>query len=112
MDPQVAYVSTDSIALAKGSEQVAHALEKRGVSVVRTGSRGLSWAEPCVEVDTSAGTRLLYGNVTAGSMAAGDTALGGIDPLGTIDELLGDQSRLVFTNCGAIDPLSIKASRL
>ncbi len=106
-----AYVPMDSIAVALGANNVADTLEARGIGVVRTGSRGLSWAEPCVEVETLTGERLLYANVTAEAIEASDSAFEGLEPLGPVDQLLRDQTRLVFSNCGAIDPLSLDAYR-
>ncbi|MEP2118208.1 MAG: formate dehydrogenase, partial [Bauldia litoralis] len=50
------YVARDSAAVAVGADRVALALAaaaaRRGIDldVVRTGSRGLYWAEPMVEV--------------------------------------------------------------
>ncbi|MCK1380622.1 formate dehydrogenase, partial [Bradyrhizobium sp. 24] len=63
------YVSRDAGALAVGADEVALALEqvaaKRGIAVeiVRTGSRGLYWLEPLVEVATPQG-RIAFGPVT------------------------------------------------
>ncbi len=59
------FVPRDSGALAVGAEAVAHALAAApGVELVRTGSRGLYWLEPMVEVETPAG-RIAYGPVSA-----------------------------------------------
>ena len=57
------FVSRDAGAVAVGADEVALALEqaagKRGIAVeiVRTGSRGLYWLEPMVEVATPQGPR-------------------------------------------------------
>ena len=65
------YISRDSGALCVGAEEVAtafrKAFEKRGLKaeIVRTGSRGMFWLEPLVEVETPHG-RVAYGPVTAG----------------------------------------------
>jgi formate dehydrogenase iron-sulfur subunit len=113
------FVPGDAGAQAVGAEAVASALRDaaaaRGVAldVVRTGSRGLHWLEPLVEVATPAG-RVGYGPVTAAD-AAGvlDAALttAGEHPLrhGVVDEIpwLKRQTRLTFARCGVIDPLSI-----
>ncbi len=62
------YISRDSGALCVGAEEVATAFrkaaEKRGldVEIVRTGSRGMYWLEPLVEVATQQG-RVGYGPV-------------------------------------------------
>jgi formate dehydrogenase iron-sulfur subunit len=113
------FVPGDAGAQAVGADAVAAALREaaaaRGVAldIVRTGSRGLHWLEPLVEVATPAG-RVGYGPVTAAD-AAGvlDAALApsGEHPLhqGVVDEIpwLKRQTRLTFARCGVIDPLSI-----
>ena len=64
------FVPADAGALAVGSEAVARALQvaadrrQTPVEIVRTGSRGLYWLEPMVEV-VAAGGRIAYGPVTA-----------------------------------------------
>jgi hypothetical protein len=64
------FVPRDAGAVAVGADEVATALEwaaaKAGIAVeiVRTGSRGLYWLEPMVEVATSQG-RVAFGPVTA-----------------------------------------------
>ena len=63
------FVSRDAGAVAVGADEVALAFEqaaaKRGASIeiVRTGSRGLYWLEPMVEVGTAQG-RIAFGPVT------------------------------------------------
>ena len=63
------FVPADSAALAVGAGRVAKALDDalaaRGLAteIVRTGSRGLFWLEPLVEVETPEG-RISYGPVT------------------------------------------------
>ena len=62
------YVPRDAVALGLGANKVARALfagaERRGLdaTIVRTGSRGLFWLEPMVEVATPEG-RIAYGPV-------------------------------------------------
>ncbi len=64
------YISRDSGALCVGAEAVAEKFRKeakeRGldVEIVRTGSRGMYWLEPLVEVETAQG-RVGYGPVKA-----------------------------------------------
>src|SRR5947208_10562647 len=64
------FVPGDAGAVAVGADEVATALEqaagKAGIAVeiVRTGSRGLYWLEPMVEVATSQG-RIAFGPVAA-----------------------------------------------
>src|SRR5262249_14190426 len=64
-DPVVTrvFVPRDAAALALGADGVASALASHA-TVVRTGSRGLFWLEPMIEVETIAG-RVAYGPVSA-----------------------------------------------
>jgi len=63
------FVSRDAGAVAVGADDVAVALEqaaaKRGlaIEIVRTGSRGLYWLEPMIEIATPQG-RVAFGPVT------------------------------------------------
>jgi formate dehydrogenase iron-sulfur subunit len=113
------YVPGDWGAKAAGADKVASAIAgealDRGVNVaiVRTGSRGMYWLEPFVEVGTPGG-RIGYGPVkpsdVPGLFSAGLLA-GGHHPLrrGLADEIpfLKRQQRLIFSRCGVIDPLSL-----
>jgi formate dehydrogenase iron-sulfur subunit len=117
------FIPGDAAALAVGADEVAFALGQAAadrhldIDIVRTGSRGLYWLEPLVEVATPAG-RIAYGPV-APADAAGvlDAALGreGTHPLrhGVTDEIpwLKRQTRLTFARCGVVDPLSISDYR-
>ena len=63
------YVPRDAAALALGADAVASLLRQAGdVEVVRTGSRGLFWLEPMVEVATAEG-RIAYGPVTVADIS-------------------------------------------
>ncbi|MBL8554952.1 MAG: SLBB domain-containing protein [Phenylobacterium sp.] len=99
------YVPRDSAALAVGAEAVAHAFVAAGCEVVRTGSRGLFWLEPLVEVETPEGRRA-FGPATPGDVAA---ILAGGSPLALGDMAahpwLAAQNRLTFARCGVVDPL-------
>jgi formate dehydrogenase iron-sulfur subunit len=88
---------------------------RRGIEleVVRTGSRGLYWAEPLIEVETPSG-RVAYGPVSDDDVASLFDAgfLDGRDHrlcLGLTEEIpwLKRQSRLTFARCGIIDPLAL-----
>ena len=57
------FVSRDAASIALGADAVAAALAPHA-TVVRTGSRGLFWLEPMIEVETAAG-RVAYGPVAA-----------------------------------------------
>ncbi|MGK9053300.1 formate dehydrogenase beta subunit [Neorhizobium petrolearium] len=117
------FVPRDAAALALGAEKVAKAITQeiaaRGLDakVVRTGSRGMFWLEPLVEVETAEG-RVAYGPVKAGDvpdlldsglLQGGTHALS----LGPTEEIffLKEQTRLTFARCGIIDPLSIEDYR-
>ena len=108
------YVPRDSGALAVGADFVARALAAApGAELVRTGSRGLYWLEPMIEVETPEG-RIAYGPVAAedvpGLLAAG-LLQGGAHPLrlGRPGEIgfLARQTRLTFARCGIVDPVSL-----
>ena len=99
------FVSRDAASLALGAEAVAAALAPHA-TVVRTGSRGMCWLEPMVEVETPAG-RIAYGPVTPADVAG---ILAGTAPsLGLTDEIpfMKRQTRVTFARCGVIDPLSL-----
>ncbi|WJR69296.1 NADH-quinone oxidoreductase subunit NuoF [Neorhizobium sp. CSC1952] len=117
------FVPRDAAALALGAEKVAKAITQeiaaRGLDakVVRTGSRGMFWLEPLVEVETAEG-RVAYGPVKAGDVPdLLDSGLlqGGTHAfsLGPTEEIsfLKEQTRLTFARCGIIDPLSIEDYR-
>ncbi len=113
------YVPGDAAAVAVGADAVAAALTAAlpGAALVRTGSRGLFWLEPMIEVATPAG-RIAYGPVTPqdvpGLLAAGMPA-GGAHPLrlGRPEDLpfLRRQTRLTFARCGIVDPRCIEDYR-
>jgi formate dehydrogenase iron-sulfur subunit len=108
------FIPRDAAALALGADAVAAALAAAApsVEIVRTGSRGLFWLEPMIEVATPEG-RIGYGPVDAadvpGLLAAG-LLTGGAHKLrlGRPEELafLKGQARLTFARCGIVDPLS------
>ncbi|WP_417465413.1 formate dehydrogenase beta subunit [Kordiimonas sp.] len=109
------YIPLDSAAVAVGADDVAARVASlKGVELVRTGSRGMHWLEPLVEVETPKG-RVGYGPVTpddvdslmaANFMEGGEHALS----LGLIDDIpfYKDQERLIFARCGITDPVSLK----
>ncbi|HET7210657.1 MAG TPA: formate dehydrogenase, partial [Methyloceanibacter sp.] len=114
------YISRDSGALCVGAEEVSTAFrkefDKRGlkVEIVRTGSRGMYWLEPLVEVERPEG-RIGYGPVRvadidglidAGMLDGKSHRLG----IGAVEDFpwLKSQTRLTFKNCGIIDPRSLE----
>lgn len=112
------YVPRDAGAVAVGADEVARALwaaaDRCGeaVEIVRTGSRGLYWLEPMVEVATAQG-RVAFGPVTPADAPSVFEAMraDGAHPLklGVADEIpwLKRQTRLTFARCGVVDPRSI-----
>ena len=116
------FIPADAGALAVGAEEVASALgaaaarQKVAVDVVRTGSRGLYWLEPMVEVQTSAG-RVAYGPVAASDAEGllGAILADGAHALrqGLAEEIpwLKRQTRLTFARCGVVDPRSLEYYR-
>ena len=117
------FVPCDAAALALGAERVAKAIAaeaaRRGeaVQLVRTGTRGMIWLEPLVEVATTDG-RVGYGPVKPGDVAglfdAGFLA-GGAHALaiGRPEQhpWQAAQQRLTFARCGVIDPVSVEDYR-
>ncbi len=111
------FISQDSSALSIGAGAVADALEREAASrngaleLVRTGSRGLFWLEPMIEVERD-GRREGYGPVSASDVPSILDALADdrAHPLhlGPLDDLLvaQGQKRVNFRRCGVIDPVS------
>jgi formate dehydrogenase iron-sulfur subunit len=121
------FVPGDAAAVSVGADEVAAAFEAAATPVVRTGSRGMLWLEPLVEVETDEG-RVGFGNVTAEDVAAlaelvsrrsqsdlPDHQKGAGDLLahpgciGVVDEhpWLTSQRRVSFARVGVVDPASI-----
>ncbi|MCC0004183.1 MAG: NADH-quinone oxidoreductase subunit NuoF [Methylobacteriaceae bacterium] len=113
------FVPHDAAALSVGADAVARAIraeaERRGLAIdlVRTGSRGMLWLEPLVEVETAQG-RIAYGPVAPRDVAAlfdAGFALGGAHPLaqGPVADMdwMRRQRRVTFARVGVIDPLSL-----
>ncbi len=114
------FVPADAAALALGANRVAAAIQAeadaRGaaIQVVRTGSRGMVFLEPLVEVETPSG-RIGYGPVKPGDVAGlFDAGLlqGAAHALciGVPEQhpWQAGQARLTFGRCGVIDPLSVE----
>jgi formate dehydrogenase iron-sulfur subunit len=118
------FVPGDAAAVSVGADEVAAALTGQpGVEVVRTGSRGMLWLEPLVEVDTADG-RVGFANVSPGQVGAlladatsvcsrEPTASAGPAPeadhpayLGPLDEhpWMTRQARLTTARLGVVDP--------
>lgn len=106
------FVPRDVAALALGADEVADALQGHA-EIIRTGSRGMFWLEPMIEVETPEG-RIAYGPVEAGDIPGllADGLLSGTAQrlrLGIPEQLpfLARQTRLTFARCGIVDPLSL-----
>ena len=113
------FVSRDAAALALGAEETVAALQRAAlakgarIELVRTGSRGMVWLEPLVEVEV-AGERVAYGPVSA-SAVAGLVDAGLLQGaahalrLGATLELpfMARQERLTFARVGITDPLDL-----
>ncbi len=118
------FISRDAAAVAVGADHVAVALARaaardgRAIEIVRTGSRGMLWLEPLVEVEV-AGVRYGFGPIDpdevgglliAGLPAAGlQSLLAHPKSLGPVQKIayLARQTRLTFARCGVTDPLSL-----
>ena len=114
------FISRDSGALCVGADEVALALfkaaETRGldVTIVRTGSRGMYWLEPTIEVERPEG-RIGYGSVKPGdidSLLDAGMLEGGKHhlSLGLVEDIpfFKKQTRLTFARVGIIDPRSLE----
>jgi formate dehydrogenase iron-sulfur subunit len=110
------FVPLDSLAVALGADATADAFRAAGATIVRTGSRGLHWLEPLVEIEVD-GVRYGFGTVDAGDAAAilAAIASGATHPksVGAVEALayFSQQTRLTFARCGVVDPASIEEYR-
>lgn len=114
------FVPSDSTAVSLEADSVAAEIQRQAsaqgldVTIIRNGSRGLSWLEPLLEVETERG-RIAYGPVTPedipelirAGLLQGDCT----HPLcqGITEEIpyLQQQQRVTFARAGIIDPLSL-----
>ncbi len=119
------FIPKDAAAIAVGADDVAAALQRAAISagkpieIVRTGSRGMMWLEPLVEVEVNGSRRYGLGPLEAGDIdnALATAVLGGdlqailahSKSVGAMDKIdfLTRQKRLMFARCGIIDPLSL-----
>lgn len=117
----VMYLPLDTSARALGADQVADALVSECaarnalITIVRTGSRGLFWLEPMLEIQTRQG-RMAFGPLLPGEvpdllaqgLLRGD-AMGHRKCLGLVEQLpwFQQQQRLTTLRLGVIDPVSI-----
>ncbi|MFZ5619360.1 MAG: formate dehydrogenase beta subunit [Pseudomonadota bacterium] len=114
--PAMIFVPLDSVAIALGADEVADAFSKAGAKVVRTGSRGLHWLEPLIEVERG-GVRYGFGPVESAEVASLFAAICNDSvhskAVGAIEEVpfFKSQMRLTFARCGVVDPLSVEDYR-
>ena len=114
------FVPMDSAAVSIGADEVAIAIKEvvasQGleVTLIRTGSRGMLWLEPLVEVETSAG-RIGFANIDAQAVPEliSSGALDGAphsSSIGLVEEheYFKNQNRVTFARVGVIDPLSLR----
>jgi formate dehydrogenase iron-sulfur subunit len=112
------FVPRDAAARAVGADKVAAAIaeetKRKGIAVeiVRTGSRGLFWLEPLIEVETASG-RIGFGPVAVKDVASlfadGLPAASHALCVGRPEEIpfLKKQTHITCARCGIIDPLSL-----
>ena len=113
-------LSFDSFARAQAVESVELELVKQGITVERTGSYGLAWAEPVLELATPE-SQIALGGITTdvlpdlipllkapNQLKSGALNLE-IEALGKIEEhsYLQPQQRLVFDRVGRCTPLTL-----
>lgn len=102
------FVPADSSALSLGADEVASALIAAGAEVIRTGSRGMFWLEPLVEVETAEG-RVGYPNFDPADSTAllknelSDKSIGLVQEY----DWLKKQHRVTFARVGVIEPTSV-----
>ncbi|MGC9419721.1 MAG: formate dehydrogenase, partial [Rhodovulum sp.] len=114
------YLPKDAAALALGADEVAAALTEeaaaRGIELrlVRTGSRGMVWLDPLLEIERD-GVRHGFGPLEVSDVKplfeSGFTDHG--KALGPVEDIpfFARQTRLTFARCGVIDPLDLNAYR-
>ncbi len=109
------YLPLDSAAVALGADEIATAIlthaKSAGIRVdlIRTGSRGMVFLEPLVEVETPSG-RIGFGPLTLSDVPTLFADLSQHPKaLGPVDDLpwMQTQTRLTFARVGVIDPLSL-----
>ncbi|MGC1467435.1 MAG: NADH-quinone oxidoreductase subunit NuoF [Pseudolabrys sp.] len=117
------FIPRDAGSLAVGADEVVAGITAAAqranlkIDIIRTGSRGLYWLEPMVEVET-AGGRIAYGPVGAAdaeSVLKAAANNGAAHPLrlGKPEDIpfLKKQTRLTFARCGIVDPRSLEDYR-
>ena len=110
------YISKDALSESLGSNFLSKKLEsyQQDFEIIRTGSRGMFWLEPLLEIDTKIG-RVGFGPITENDvediLKLDESNLKNHkNYLGVINDIpfLANQNRLTFKRVGLIDPLSIE----
>lgn len=113
------FLPLDSVAVSLGADDLAEALlseagkRRVNLTIVRTGSRGMHWLEPLLEVERN-GIRLGFGSVEAADAGSLLDALvkdkAHPKALGPVEDIpfFKNQTRLIFARCGVIDPLNVE----
>lgn len=122
------FIPKDAAAVACGADAVAAAIARAAaagalpVEITRTGSRGMLWLEPLIEIEND-GVRYGFGPIELDALGGlldagllrGDlkSLLAHPGSLGPVDKLdyLARQTRLTFARCGITDPLSLDSYR-
>ncbi|WP_132545397.1 NADH-ubiquinone oxidoreductase-F iron-sulfur binding region domain-containing protein [Rhodovulum euryhalinum] len=114
------YLSKDAAALALGADEVARAIAAEAAAraielrLVRTGSRGMVWLEPLLEIERD-GVRHGFGPLEVSDVKPLFESDSGDHPkaLGPVEAIpfFARQTRLTFARCGVIDPLDLDAYR-
>ena len=114
------YLPLDSVAVSLGADGIAASLGAEAksrnleIAIIRTGSRGMHWLEPLLEIDHD-GHRIGFGPFENSDIAtlfdsnnkpniAHEKYLG---PVGEIP-FFKQQTRMIFKRCGLTDPLSVQ----
>lgn len=113
------FVPLDSVAVSLGADQLVDEIAAQAkemnlpLEIIRTGSRGLHWLEPLVEMEQG-DQRVGFGPIERNDVVSLLNAAAGQETnhpkyLGPISEIpfYKDQTRLIFTRCGQTDPVSI-----
>ncbi len=112
------YVPSDSTARSLGADAIADALKALplDLDIVRSGSRGMFWLEPLVEIETADG-RIGFANVAAEDIPSlfGERIPQDSHPhcIGLVENFayLQNQLRLTSARIGIVEPVSLKDYR-
>ncbi len=116
-DPLTLFLPRDAAARSVGADAVAERLQEiaqqRGIvlNLVRTGSRGMLWLEPMLEIERD-GVRHGFGPLCEDDLEAlfeQDFRDGHPLALGPVEALswMQAQTRLLYRRCGVLDPLDL-----